>query len=332
MKITIARLRSGINYKRPLDHVVDSFCELYKKFINRHPENSYGYYNFGFNKAHRRKLDDIIDSDVILIPSENEFLSHIDKYLDPRYKIKTFEAVDKIIPYLKDKHIIILRSDRADTEELYRTRTFKNLPIGKFSIIDEIDIPGGIHAMKYHFIQNERFAKLFKTKTEKEYDFVYWGCDKRKLIDNIKSGDTRHIVLRQVQKDKKLKSFFIGHYSTVKRDHKIDTMKNILPFLEKSKYTICFNWIDPKATTSRYHEALACGIIPMVWQDTYDVDKLLVKDDWQRVYSVEELYDKINSTNCEKKYNEIHDTYNKTLLSENEIYSNFEQILLDKLS
>jgi len=70
----------------------------------------------------------------------------------------------------------------------------------------------------------------------------------------------------------------------------------------------------------------------MVWQDTYDVDKLLVKDDWQRVYSVEELYDKINSTNYEKKYNEIHDTYNKTLLSENEIYSNFEQILLDKLS
>ena len=198
MKITIARLRSGINYKGPLDHVVDSFCELYKKFINRHPENSYGYYNFGFNKAHRRKLDDIIDSDVILIPSENEFLSHIDKYLDPRYKIKTFEAVDKIIPYLKDKHIIILRSDRADTEELYRTRTFKNQPIGKFSIIDEIDIPGGIHAMKYHFIQNEIFAKLFKT--EKEYDFVYWGCDKRKLIDNVKSGDTRHIVLRQVQK------------------------------------------------------------------------------------------------------------------------------------
>tara|TARA_Y100000310_G_scaffold329658_1_gene399914 strand:+ start:502 stop:1494 length:993 start_codon:yes stop_codon:yes gene_type:complete len=329
MKITIARLRSGVNYKRPLDHIIDSFCELYKKFIINHSEYSYGYYNFGFNKPNRRKLDDIIDSDVIIIPSENEFISHIDKYLNPRLKSKTFEAVDKIIPYLKDKHIIILRSDRADTEELYRTRTFKNQLIGKFSIIDELDIPFGIHAMKYHFIQERVHTQLFKP--EKEYDFAYWGCDKKKLIDNTISGDNRHIVLRQIQKDKKLKSFFIGRYATVKRDMKIDTMRNILPFLEKSKYTMCFNWLDPKATTSRYHESLACGIIPMIWQDTYDVDNILVKDDWQRVNTVEELYDKIDFTNYDKKYKEIHDTYKKTVLSKDEIYSNFELLLLNKL-
>ena len=31
-KITIARLRSGVNYKRPLDHIIDSFCYLLKRF------------------------------------------------------------------------------------------------------------------------------------------------------------------------------------------------------------------------------------------------------------------------------------------------------------
>ncbi len=33
-KITIARLRSGVNYKRPLDHIIDSFCYLLDRFQN----------------------------------------------------------------------------------------------------------------------------------------------------------------------------------------------------------------------------------------------------------------------------------------------------------
>ena len=49
MKITIARLRSGINYKGPLDHILDSFCYLYNRFQTDHTEYRYGYYNFGFN-------------------------------------------------------------------------------------------------------------------------------------------------------------------------------------------------------------------------------------------------------------------------------------------
>ena len=77
MKITIARLRSGINYKGPLDHILDSFCYLYNRFQIDHNEYRYGYYNFGFNKAHRRIPDDMSDSDVIIIPSENEFHYHI---------------------------------------------------------------------------------------------------------------------------------------------------------------------------------------------------------------------------------------------------------------
>ena len=46
-------------------------------------------------------------------------------------------------------------------------------------------------------------------------------------------------------------------------------MKELIRTLIKSKYTLCFNWKDNKATTSRYHESIACGVIPMVYKD-YD--------------------------------------------------------------
>ena len=35
MKISYARLRSGVNYKGPLETVIDSFCELHKMFIEQ---------------------------------------------------------------------------------------------------------------------------------------------------------------------------------------------------------------------------------------------------------------------------------------------------------
>ena len=83
-KITIARLRSGVNYKRPLDHIIDSFCYLLKRFQIANPEFDYGVYNYGYEKAHRRIADDIPDSDIIIIPSENEFHYHIPNYIDPK--------------------------------------------------------------------------------------------------------------------------------------------------------------------------------------------------------------------------------------------------------
>ena len=47
MKITIARLRSGTNYKEPLNDIMDSFYELYKKYQIQRPQYQYGYYNKG---------------------------------------------------------------------------------------------------------------------------------------------------------------------------------------------------------------------------------------------------------------------------------------------
>ena len=322
-KITIARLRSGVNYKRPLDHIIDSFCYLLKRFQIKNSEFNYGVYNFGYDKAHRRKADDIPDSDIIIIPSENEFHYHIPNYIDPKNLEKSNTAIKEHFKDLKNKHIIILRSDRGDDENLYRNYTFKDNPIGKVSILDETDIPGNIHQLKYHFIKDE----IPDNETNRPFLFSYWGTEKRRDVGGVVSGDNRHEVLKEIQNGMgRFYTRFIGRFSTVKRDMKSDSMRNILPILNQSKYTLCFNWKDNKATTSRYHEALASGIIPMVYKD-YDSTGILVKDDWQRVESAEELHQKIMNSDYFTKYTQIHNAYKQSLLTKDQIYDTFESTL-----
>ena len=323
-KITIARLRSGVNYKRPLDHIIDSFCYLLKRFQIKNSEFNYGVYNFGYEKAHRRIADDIPDSDIIIIPSENEFHYHIPNYIDPKNLEKSNTAIKEHFKDLKNKHIIILRSDRGDDENLYRNYTFKDNPIRKVSILDETDIPGNLHQLKYHFIKDE----IPDNETNRPYLFTYWGTEKRRDVGGVVSGDKRHEILKELQIGMgRYYTRFIGRYSTVKRDMKSDTMRNIMPILNQSKYTLCFNWKDNKATTSRYHEALACGIIPMVYKD-YDSTGILVKDDWQRVESAEELSDKIMNSDYFTKYTQIHNSYKQSLLTKDQIYDTFKSKLL----
>jgi hypothetical protein len=301
---------------------MDSFYELYKEYIQKNPQHSYGVCNFGWGSANRKKLDDILDADVVIIPSENEFFQHIKGYVDPRHKERSDEFVAQIGEQLAKKHVIIMRSDRADSEELYRTRVFKDYPIGKFSIFDEMDIPGGLHGMKYHFIKENMPFDMFG-EAEREFDFIYWGCDKRKLIDNVESGDERHLVFKKIKKDGMLKSYFIGKYNAIVPDKKIDSMYNLLPILKQGKSTLCFNWLDPIATTSRYHEALACGILPFVWKN-YDTNNTLVADQWQRVESVEELYEKMQDV--DKMFPAIEDYYvRNTMKPKSWYYENFEQ-------
>tara|TARA_Y100001937_G_scaffold64822_1_gene88753 strand:+ start:210 stop:1217 length:1008 start_codon:yes stop_codon:yes gene_type:complete len=332
MKITIARLRSGTNYKEPLNDIMDSFYELYKKYQIQRPQYQYGYYNFGFGQANRQTFDDIKNSDVILVPSENEFTFHIKNFQDNRQVNRSNEKLRTIGPMLKDKHLIIMRSDRADNEELYRNKTFKGYDIGKVSILDEMDIEGGIHAMKYYFITDAIPPKL--EDGGRVYDFIYWGTDKRKTANNEDSGDIRHTFFKQIYKEKKLKAYWIGKFSGVQRDMKIHKMKDLLPHLTNGKTTMCFNWMSDTATTSRYHEALACGIIPFV-HDKYDINNTLTATEWQRVPDVEALYHRIDemrhNDTWQEKYNEILDDYKRRVLKSKDWYYNVFQSRLDFL-
>lgn len=325
MKITIARLRGGSNYTRPLYDIMDSFYELYRKYMIMNTQHTYGFYNQGFGFANRRKIDDIIDSDVILIPSEGEYTYHIQNSHDRRQKIRSDLQIKEIGKYLKNKHIVILRSDRADNERLYREKTFKDFEIGKISILDEMDIGHGIHGMKYHFLKSNS-TSLFDD--EKKYDFIYWGTDKRKTPGDKESGDVRHKHLKQIYKDKKLNSYWIGKFYGIKRNEKFNKkMIHLLPHLTNAKSTWCFNWMSKTATTSRYHESIGCGILPFVHID-YDINNTLVADDWQRISTVEELYEKLKDSQFEKKKKEIEKHYiNNTMKTEDEYYKIFKDRL-----
>lgn len=320
MKITIARLRSGTNYKKPLFDIMDSFYELYKQYTIQNPQYQYGYYNFGFDKPNRQTFDDIKDSNVIIVPSENEFTFHIKNFQDNRQVGRSNMKIAEIGPMLKDKHLIIMRSDRADNEELYRNKTFKGFEIGKVSTLDEMDIPGGIHAMKYYFLRDAIPNTFDDTRV---YDFVYWGTDKRKTADNEESGDIRHTFFKRIYKEKKIKAYWIGKFSGVQRDKKIDKMYNLLPHLTNGKTTMCFNWMSETATTSRYHEALACGIIPLV-HDRYDINNTLTATEWQRVPDVDTLYARLeemkDNNSWQDKYEEIHEDYKRRVLKTKDVY------------
>ena len=334
-KITIARLRSGVNYKRPLDHILDSYYYLLERFHKEDKQFMWGFYNFGFNAANRRIANDVPTSDIIIIPSENEFHYHIkddngkSTYIDPKNLQRSDDAIkEHILPHIKNKHIVILRSDRGDDERLYREKTFKNLPVRKVSTLDETDIPGNVHQLKYHFIRDYIKQRKFNEKS-KPLKFCYFGTEKRN-DDKGKTDDERHIVLKEIYNGEgTYNTRFYGRFSNIKRNDKSRPMKKLIRTLLKTKFTLCFNWKDNKATTSRYHESIACGVIPMVYKD-YDSTGILVKDDWQRVSSAKELMKKMSISEVEykKKQQSILESYKQSLLTKDEIYDTFKKRFL----
>jgi hypothetical protein len=325
MKICIARLRSGDNFVEPLNQIMDSFYYLLREYKAKHPEHEFTYYNFGFNQKPVRNVESIEAADVILIPSEAEFTYHTPGSIHTLDLAKSNAKLEEVKPYFNNKRVILLRSDRRDDIDLYQQYVFPTHNI-EYRVIDEIDF-GNIHGMKYHFIKN--MASL-DADTEKVHDFVYWGSDKRKSPGGAPSGDIRHKIFKQIYKDEDINSYFIGRFYGFRRDRQWSKMKDIVPIIQKSYSTLCFNWMDSKATTSRYVEALACGCIPFVWQN-YDEDDTFVADDFQRVWMFEDFKDKlsyiVNDNKYDTVFNTIEEKFKKVLKSPEEYYTMFESLL-----
>ena len=331
MKITIARIRSGIKYEKPLTTPLDSFYELYRLFILRNSQYQYGYYNFGYGKPPKRDIEAIKGSDVIIIPSENEFHYHVENFIRPSHLEKSNNHIEKMKPYLDGTHLILFCSERADTSNLYQDRTFKGVNFSGISVIDEVDFPSNIHGLKYYNTIEFMDNPIWELCNNEPFRlFAYWGTDKSNKLPWTEERDTRHITLKQIFKSD-IDSYFIGYYKNFKADLKgIRDMYSILSILKSTKSTICFNWLDQTATTARYHEAIACDMIPFAWGD-YDKTGTLVKDEWQRVLTFDELYDKIklleNDTFFNEKLLTIKNSYLENLPSREEYYEMFESKL-----
>jgi hypothetical protein len=291
MKIVCARLRSNVTYTGPLETVLDSFFYLYDLWMKQHPEYTYDSYNLSFDrkKKPRRDADVFKDADVVVIPSDSEFRYHGALQIDPRDLETSNNFIEEIKPHMEGKTVIMWRSDRGDTEELYRNETFKGVTLGDFHTIDEIDFPANIHGMKHHFIReaffNNPLASLMSTELP-QVDFAYWG--------RMKDGDDRGKIIRQLYRDPDITQILVGGFpSGVKRQASwIKEWSELFSYVSKARCTLCFNWRDPTATTSRYPEALAVGLVPFVWKD-YDKNNTYAIEDFQRVSSFEELRERI---------------------------------------
>ena len=317
MNITIARIRSNVKYNGPLETVLDSFFENYVTWMRRNPQHKYDTYNVSFNQSRPQRTPDTIKwADTIVIPSDSEFRYHGELQMNPKDLAKSQSHIEKIAPYFEGKNVIMFRSDRGDTEELYRSF----LPgIRNFTTIDEVDFSGNIHGMKYHFIQTLKNPLADMMGTDKEIDFAYWG--------RMKHGNDREKTIRQIYRSE-LSTVMVGGFpSGVKRQAAwIKDWKELYPMLEPARCTLCFNWIDQTATTSRYPEALSIGMIPFVWRD-YDSNNTYNIDDWQRVSSSEELVEKSillrEQSFFENKLEEFRANYSKVLLSQEEYFESF---------
>lgn len=339
LTLCIARLRERTRFTRPLFHILDSFYTLLSQFIKNHPEYNYTYYNITFDGSMPVKNKEAVNkSDVIVIPSEQEFHYHIPGYFHSLQMAKSAETIKQLSPYVSGKRLILLRSDRADNETLYRTCTFPNIDF-KWRCIDEMDFVGGLHGLKYHFIKKWRSETskngLLPVKFDKCFDFAYWGSIKNKIFLNGKlqdSGDVRHKILKEIYKSD-LSGYWIGRFTSgMIADMKMSSMIDILPKLLLAKSTLCFNWMDPKATTSRYHEAAACDVFPFVWQN-YDVDNTLVVDDWQRVNDTSEFVNKVKTLQNTKVFNkrisEIKEGYQESNIDQfNQV---FDKLMIERI-
>ncbi len=321
MKITIARLRSFVKYNGPLETVLDSFFENYVKWMKANPQHEYKTYNVSFDNTRPKRTPETIEwADVIVIPSDSEFRYHGELQMNPKDLAKSESHIELIKPFFKDKTVVMFRSDRGDTEELYRSF----LPdIKNFYTIDEIDFSGNIHGMKYHFIQTLKNPLADMIDTGKKIDWAYWG--------RMKHGNDREKTIRKIYRSE-LSTVMVGGFpSGVKRQAAwIKDWKELYPMLEPARSTLCFNWLDPTATTSRYPEALSIGLIPFVWQD-YDINNTYNIDDWQRVEEFEELKDKIIQLRDEDffadKLEECRTNYKKVLLTEDKYFQQFSEMI-----
>jgi len=321
MKITIARLRSFVKYNGPLETVLDSFFENYVKWMKANPQHEYKTYNVSFDNTRPKRTPETIEwADLIVIPSDSEFRYHGELQMNPKDLAKSESHMELIKPFFKDKTVVIFRSDRGDTEELYRGF----LPdIKNFYTIDEIDFSGNIHGMKYHFIQTLKNPLADMIDTGKKIDWAYWG--------RMKHGNDREKTIRKIYRSE-LSTVMVGGFpSGVKRQAAwIKDWKELYPMLEPARSTLCFNWLDPNATTSRYPEALSIGLIPFVWQD-YDINNTYNIDDWQRVEEFEELKDKIlqlrDKDFFKSKLEKYRNNYKKVLLTEQEYFQQFSEMI-----
>ena len=323
MKICIASLSKRIIYNDVLQYGMSDFYECLNQYVKNNPQHQYTYYNFSFGKGAKRDNEAIKEADIIIFPAVQEF-TYFTQVMHPRDVEKVRVKVRETFPYLENKHMIMLTQDRHVNEELIITKTLENkVKLKSFQTVDEMDFTACLKGLHYHYIKKQpRFP------TSKTTDFVYWGSAKTKFANGEKSGDERVSIIKSINKNPEVSSIIIGRWP-FKSKEKWIPLKDTLGYLDQSYATLCFNWIDQTALTARYHEAIACDVVPLVWKN-YDSTNILVADDWQRCFTIQEFYDKIVEVKKSDYWlNKIKEKFIKKVPTEKQYYIEFENRIND---
>jgi|TARA_B100000287_G_scaffold402832_1_gene424111 hypothetical protein len=372
--ITLVRLRSSERYKEPLTTIVDSMFHVYEKFTLYNFDYNFKSYNccIGCKKV-PRNTQDLKDSDVIIIPTEAEFTYHIRGRQSNISFGRSWTFVQNMREILNDgKHrdVVLITSDRADSIELFRDRVFPDSNM-TFHIIDENEFDGNLHHLKYHFIKDlniketekkydfiywgtskkfkvdftsEQISQVVKDWYDKETGELTHKSNKEKnelkvrfeqpVFKGVLSEDERHIILKDIKREDKIKSHMVGAFDGFKYDQKFSKKfaRDVVPELMKGRSTLCFNWVGyDEALTSRYNESMSCGIVPLVWKN-YDINNILVESDWQRCWSIEDVKEKINQLKDNNFYQETFDRIHKKYLSVCKPKKYYEELFEKKLN
>ena len=291
--ICFARIRASEKFK-PLHTIIDCWLYAIKKFMENNPQFHYTLYGISYTDARPQKnAQSIACADIIVAPSGDEWMFQIKGRMMNFMVQRSNQYLDEIREVIDGKKFIILSSDRADNEKLYRVEIAK---------IDEDDFKGGFAgAVRHHFMKMYDPIQKDRKNFEKEYDFAYWGTSKRKIVDydhgehrGKDSGDNRHTVLKELHKSEKVSTVFIGPIDGVKDSIKFSKIiTNITPHIAKARAVVCFNWMETGKTalTARYNEAVAYDVIPLV-NYQYDTTNRLVADEWQRIRTSDDIIEK----------------------------------------
>ena len=313
-------------YDHVLQYGMTDFYESLKQYVENNPQHEYSYYNFSFDKGAKRNNEALEQADTIIFPTAQEFIYFTGAMHSLNVK-KIRDHVRETFPYLQNKNIILMTQDRHVNEDLIMTKTFENKVKPKsFQTIDEMDFTCCLKGLHYYYIKKQNRFPTLKTN-----DFVYWGSAKTKFASGKNSEDERVDIIKNIRKLHEMKflsSILIGRWP-YKSDEKWLSLKDTLPYLDKSYTTLCFNWIDQTALTARYHEALACDVVPLVWKN-YDSTNILVADDWQRCFTIKDFYDKIEVVKKSDMWlNKIKEKFIYKLPTEKQYYEEFEKRLND---
>lgn len=338
-KVVIGSLRNQARCAGPLKAIEDNVYYCLGRYIeNDNKKYKFDYYNVSFTDTKpNTDISVFDDADVVVLITVVEWTYHIPNFRHQYDQKKSDDKVAEIAKRLDGKSLIVISHEQADTLELFRDRTFKDVKFKNITTIHQDEMTDAFMHMRYFFIQDA--PKLFH-EYEKSIDFVYWGSSKTKTVGGVKSGDTRMITLTDLWKRREkdnFTTFFQGKYDKIVKDASwTNDFNKLIPQISKGHATLCFQWPGKEhIATTRYPEALACDVIPLIWQK-FDVNGFLYNPiEWQRCHTVDEVVEKIKQLQDDgfrlDKLNEIRNNFLPKASSIEAEYKTFIETLERKL-